>query len=41
LHPFFYTATYATLIVLILLLIFIGVSPGIVIENIKQFLLLG
>lgn len=38
LHPFFYFATYSTLVVLVLLLIFIGVFPNIVIDNIKQFL---
>lgn len=41
LHPFFYTATYSTLLVLVALLIFIGVFPSLVIENIKQFLLIG
>lgn len=41
LHPFFYMATYSTLVLLVLLLILIGVFPGIVIENIKQFLLIG
>ena len=41
LHPFFYTATYSTLLVLVVLLIFIGVFPSLVLENIKQFLLIG
>lgn len=41
LHPFFYMATYTTLVVLIVLLIVIGVFPNIVIENIRQFLRLG
>lgn len=41
LHPFFYFATYSTLVVLVLLLIFIGVFPNIVIDNIKQFLRIG
>ena len=41
LQPFFYTATYSTLLVLVVLLIFIGVFPGLVLENIKQFLLIG
>ncbi len=40
LHPFFYTATYSTLLVLVVLLIFIGVFPGLILENIKQFLLI-
>ena len=41
LHPFFYAATYSTLLVLVVLLIFIGVFPSLIIENIKQFLLIG
>jgi NADH-quinone oxidoreductase subunit N len=41
LQPFFYTATYSTLLVLVVLLIFIGVFPSLVLENIKQFLLIG
>jgi NADH-quinone oxidoreductase subunit N len=41
LHPFFYFATYSTLVALVLLLIFLGVFPGIVIDNIKQFLRIG
>lgn len=39
--PFFYMATYTTLILLVLLLVFIGVFPSTVIENIKQFLSIG
>ena len=38
LHPLFYTATYAALIVLMLLLFWIGIFPGTVIDGIKQFL---
>jgi len=38
LHPFFYTSTYTALIILAILLIGIGVYPGVVIENIKTFL---
>ncbi len=38
LHPFFYTATYAALIVLVLLLLWIGVFPGMMIDGIRQFL---
>lgn len=38
LHPFFYTATYTALIVLVLLLVWIGVFPSGVIEGIKAFL---
>jgi NADH-quinone oxidoreductase subunit N len=41
LHPFFYIATYSTLVVLVVVLIFIGVFPNIVIENIRQFLRIG
>ena len=38
LHPFFYTAMYAALIVLTLMLFWLGVSPGLVIDGVKQFL---
>lgn len=38
LHPFFYAVTYSTLVVLVLALIFIGVAPNMVIENIRTFL---
>jgi len=41
LNPFFYMATYAVLIVLALLLIGVGIFPNLVIEEIKQFLLIG
>jgi NADH-quinone oxidoreductase subunit N len=38
LHPFFYMASYATVIVLVLLLLGIGVFPGVVINGIKGLL---
>ncbi len=38
LHPFFYMASYATVIVLMLLLLGIGVFPGIVIDGINELL---
>lgn len=38
LNPFFNFATYAALVVLVLLLLGIGVFPGLLIEGIKQFL---
>jgi NADH-quinone oxidoreductase subunit N len=38
LHPFFYSAMYATLIVLVLLLFWLGISPGTIIDAIRQFL---
>lgn len=41
LHPFFYTAMYATLIVLGLLLFWLGVSPRAVIDAVRQFLEIG
>jgi NADH-quinone oxidoreductase subunit N len=41
LHPFFYTATYVTLVLLAVALVVIGTFPGVVIENIRQFLLIG
>ncbi len=40
LHPFFYMATYSTLVVLVVLLIFLGIFPSFVIQNIRQFLLI-
>lgn len=40
-HPFFYFATYSTLIALVVVLIFIGVFPGFVIDQIRAFLLIG
>jgi NADH-quinone oxidoreductase subunit N len=41
LHPFFYTATYTTLIVLVLILFWIGIFPNTVISQIKTFLQIG
>ena len=41
LHPFFYTAMYATLIVLVLVLFWLGISPGTIIDTIRQFLEIG
>ncbi|MDH7463168.1 NADH-quinone oxidoreductase subunit N [Chitinophagaceae bacterium 26-R-25] len=41
LHPFFYAASYAALVVLVLLLLGFGVMPAIIIPGIKQFLLIG
>jgi NADH-quinone oxidoreductase subunit N len=41
LHPFFYSVTYITLILLAVVLVVIGIFPGVVIENIRQFLLIG
>jgi NADH-quinone oxidoreductase subunit N len=41
LHPFFYNAMYAALIVLTVLLLGIGVFPGGVMDGIKQFLAIG
>jgi NADH-quinone oxidoreductase subunit N len=38
LHPFFYMASYATVILLVLLLLGIGVFPGVVIDGLKLFL---
>ncbi|MCW3109711.1 MAG: NADH-quinone oxidoreductase subunit, partial [Segetibacter sp.] len=38
LHPFFYTATYSALIVLMLFLLWIGMFPGTIVEGIKRFL---
>lgn len=40
LHPFFYYSTYTALITLTLLLIGLGVYPGIAIDSIKAFLLI-
>ncbi len=40
LHPFFYVATYAVLVVLALVLLGVGIFPNVVIEQIKQFLLI-
>src|SRR5207249_267434 len=41
LNPFFYTATYAALSVLAIVLLGVGVFPTAVIDQIKQFLLIG
>ena len=41
LNPFFYAATYAALITLAFILLGVGIFPGVVIETIKQFLLMG
>lgn len=40
LHPFFYVATYATLIVLICLLLWLGIFPQVAIKSIQEFLLI-
>jgi NADH-quinone oxidoreductase subunit N len=37
LHPLFYTATYAALIVLMLLLFWIGIFPGTIIDASNSF----
>ena len=39
LHPFFYVATYAALIVMVILLCWWGVFPGVVVETVREFLL--
>jgi NADH-quinone oxidoreductase subunit N len=38
LHPFFYAVTYASLVVLMCLLGWIGVYPGFVVDNVRDFL---
>ena len=40
LHPFFYFATYATLLVLMVLICVLGVFPGPAVEQIRQFLMI-
>jgi len=40
LHPFFYMATYATLVVLMFLLCLLGIFPGRVVEGVRAFLLI-
>lgn len=40
LHPFFYAATYASLIALAFILVGVGIFPSVIIETIKQFLLI-
>ena len=37
-HPFFYTAMYAALVVLVLMLFWLGISPGLVIDGVRLFL---
>ena len=39
LHPFFYTATYATLVTLLLLLCLLGIFPGRIVEGIREYLI--
>ena len=41
LHPFFYTAMYAALVVLALILFGLGIFPGIAIERMREFLEIG
>ena len=41
LHPFFYAATYTALITLAIVSLGVGIFPGVVIETIKEFLLIG
>ena len=41
LHPFFYAASYAALVVMVLLILGFGVMPATIIPSIKQFLLIG
>lgn len=40
LNPFFYVATYATLIVLMCLLCWLGIFPGKVVEGVREFLVI-
>jgi NADH-quinone oxidoreductase subunit N len=40
LHPFFYMATYATLVVLMFLLCLLGIFPGRIVEGVREFLLI-
>jgi len=40
LHPFFYIATYSTLVVLMFLLCLLGALPGGVVEGVREFLLI-
>lgn len=40
LHPFFYAATYASLVVLMFLLAWLGVFPGFIVDNVKEFLVI-
>jgi NADH-quinone oxidoreductase subunit N len=41
LHPFFYAASYAALVVLVLMLLGFGIVPATIIPTIKQFLVMG
>lgn len=38
LHPFFYAATYASLVVLMVLLAWLGIFPGFIVDNVQAFL---
>ncbi len=38
LHPFFYAATYTSLVVLMCLLAWLGVFPGFIVDNVREFL---
>jgi len=40
LHPFFYVATYATLVALMFLLCLLGIFPGKIVEGVRAFLLI-
>lgn len=40
LHPFFYAATYASLVVLMFLLAWIGIFPGFIVDNVQEFLVI-
>ena len=40
LHPFFYTATYTTLVALLVLLCLLGIFPGTTVEVIREYLLI-
>lgn len=40
LNPFFYMATYTTMVALVVVLFWMGVFPGMVLQQIKQFLLI-
>jgi NADH-quinone oxidoreductase subunit N len=41
LHPFFYVVTYTALTLLAGILLGVGIFPGVVIQTIKDFLLIG
>jgi NADH-quinone oxidoreductase subunit N len=38
LHPFFYFVTYVTLVVMMVLLLWLGILPGVVVDGIRDFL---